>query len=172
MKLSRLQFLHLVAGAAALPAVSRTAKAQAYPSRPITMIVPLPAGSALDTIGRLLAERIRSSTESMGLFLENARTAPNRKVPPFADDVPDEHQYRIEAKTNGRTQTIGIINGLSGLHPRQRCLDPAGHKASLGTYGAAGRLLSAFFQKKRHWDENYPRALSWRPHPRPDGQSD
>jgi tripartite-type tricarboxylate transporter receptor subunit TctC len=44
MKLRRRQFLHLAAGAAALPAVSRDANAQAYPARPITMIVPFPAG--------------------------------------------------------------------------------------------------------------------------------
>jgi hypothetical protein len=45
MKLPRRQFLHLAAGAAALPAVSRIAWAQAYPSRPVRLIVhsPLPA---------------------------------------------------------------------------------------------------------------------------------
>ena len=42
MKLPRREFLHLAAGAAALPAVSRTARAQTYPSRPITMVVPYP----------------------------------------------------------------------------------------------------------------------------------
>ena len=41
MKLPRRQFLHLAAGAAALSAVLRTARAQTYPTRPITMIVPL-----------------------------------------------------------------------------------------------------------------------------------
>ena len=40
MKLPRRQFLHLAAGAAALPAMSRIAKAQAYPSRPVRIIVP------------------------------------------------------------------------------------------------------------------------------------
>jgi tripartite-type tricarboxylate transporter receptor subunit TctC len=43
MKLARRQFLHLAAGAAALPAVSRIANAQAYPTRPITVIVPYAA---------------------------------------------------------------------------------------------------------------------------------
>ena len=44
MKLQRRQFLHLAAGAAALPALSRIANAQAYPSRPITVVVPFAAG--------------------------------------------------------------------------------------------------------------------------------
>jgi hypothetical protein len=42
MKLPRRNFLHLVAGAAALPAVSRIAAAQAYPTRPATMVVTFP----------------------------------------------------------------------------------------------------------------------------------
>jgi len=57
----RRQFLRLAAGAAALPAVSRVARAQAYPSRPITMIVGLAAGAATDTIGRRIADRMKSS---------------------------------------------------------------------------------------------------------------
>jgi tripartite-type tricarboxylate transporter receptor subunit TctC len=51
--------MHLAAGAAVLPAVSRIARAQAYPTRPITMIVPFPAGGATDVIGRVVAERMR-----------------------------------------------------------------------------------------------------------------
>src|ERR1043165_7748299 len=57
----RRQFLHLAAGAAALPAMSRVAKAQAYPSRPITIVVPFPAGGSTDVIGRILAEKMRVS---------------------------------------------------------------------------------------------------------------
>jgi tripartite-type tricarboxylate transporter receptor subunit TctC len=59
MKLRRRQFLHLAAGAAAVPAVSRIARAQSYPSRPITMIVPFAAGGTADVIGRIVAERMR-----------------------------------------------------------------------------------------------------------------
>ena len=44
MKLPRRQFLHLAAGAAALPAVSRVARAQAYPTRPVRIIVGFAAG--------------------------------------------------------------------------------------------------------------------------------
>src|SRR5262249_46982035 len=47
MKLPRRNFLHLTAGAAALPAISRFSWAQAYPSRPITIVVPAAAGGPL-----------------------------------------------------------------------------------------------------------------------------
>jgi tripartite-type tricarboxylate transporter receptor subunit TctC len=61
MKIPRRKFLHLATGAAVLPAVSRIARAQVYPSRPITAIVPLAAGGAVDTLARILAEHMRTS---------------------------------------------------------------------------------------------------------------
>lgn len=61
MKFARRQVLQLAAGAAALPVLPRTAGAQAYPMRPITVIVPFPAGGPLDTVARLLSERMRTS---------------------------------------------------------------------------------------------------------------
>jgi tripartite-type tricarboxylate transporter receptor subunit TctC len=56
MKLPRRQFLHLAAGAAALPAISLVASAQTYPSRPVRLIVGLAAGSSLDILARLLGQ--------------------------------------------------------------------------------------------------------------------
>src|SRR5262249_12075649 len=70
MKLPRRKFLHLAAGAAALPAVSRVARAQAYPIRPVTMIVPFPPGGANDTLGRILAEGMRGSL-NQPVIIEN-----------------------------------------------------------------------------------------------------
>jgi tripartite-type tricarboxylate transporter receptor subunit TctC len=59
MKCPRRKFLHLAAGAAALTAVSQTAWAQAYPSRPITIVVGAAAGGPTDTIARIITERMR-----------------------------------------------------------------------------------------------------------------
>jgi tripartite-type tricarboxylate transporter receptor subunit TctC len=56
MKFPRRQFLHLAAGAAALPVVSRIARAQAYPSRPVRIIVAFPAGGANDIVARLMGQ--------------------------------------------------------------------------------------------------------------------
>ena len=64
MKLPRRNFLRLAAGAAALPALSRIARAQTYPVRPITMIVPFAAGGPNDGIARIMAERMRVRSAS------------------------------------------------------------------------------------------------------------
>ena len=59
MKLPRRRFLHLAVGAVALPAVSRIARAQAYPTRPIRLVIPFPPGGAFDAVGRPWAEKMK-----------------------------------------------------------------------------------------------------------------
>jgi tripartite-type tricarboxylate transporter receptor subunit TctC len=61
MRFPRRRFLHLAAGAAALPAVSRVASADGYPSRPITMNVPYAAGGPLDAMARVVADGLRGA---------------------------------------------------------------------------------------------------------------
>jgi tripartite-type tricarboxylate transporter receptor subunit TctC len=56
MKLPRRQFLHLTAGAAALPAFSRTASALDYPARPVHWIVGFPPGGPNDITARIMAD--------------------------------------------------------------------------------------------------------------------
>src|SRR5262247_2473308 len=61
MKLPRRNFLHLAAAAAALPTLSRTARAQAYPTRPVRIIVGFTAGSATDITARLFAQKLNEA---------------------------------------------------------------------------------------------------------------
>jgi len=70
MNLPRRQFLHLAAGAAALPAASRVARAQAYPSRPVRIIVAYAPGGQTDTIARLLAQKL-SDRFGTQFYVEN-----------------------------------------------------------------------------------------------------
>jgi tripartite-type tricarboxylate transporter receptor subunit TctC len=56
MHILRREFLHLVAGAAAMPAISRVARAQAYPSRPVRVVVGFPAGGVGDMLARLMRQ--------------------------------------------------------------------------------------------------------------------
>src|SRR5215470_8328078 len=70
MKLPRRKFLQLAGVAAVAPAFSGVAMAQAYPSRPITMIVPFPAGGSTDAVGRILADRMKHAL-GQPLIIEN-----------------------------------------------------------------------------------------------------
>ena len=95
MNLPRRRFLHLAAGAVVLPAVPRIARAQAYPTRPITMIVPFPAGGPTDTIGRIVAEGMRVSLRQP-VIIENVTGAGGTiGVGRVARAVPDGYSLSV-----------------------------------------------------------------------------
>jgi tripartite-type tricarboxylate transporter receptor subunit TctC len=70
MNLLRRQFLHLAAGAAALPAMPQIERAQPYPSRPVRIIIPFPAGQATDTVARLVGQSL-SERLGQSFVIEN-----------------------------------------------------------------------------------------------------
>ena len=74
MNFPRRNFLQLAAAATGLAATSRIAKAQTYPTRPVTLIVPWPAGGPSDTIARIIAERTRAEL-SQPVIVENVAGA-------------------------------------------------------------------------------------------------
>ena len=74
MKLPRREFLRLAAGTAALPAVSQIASAQAYPARPVTMIVPFAPGGATDVAGRIVGEYLSQALRQQ-FVIENVAGA-------------------------------------------------------------------------------------------------
>src|SRR5690242_6245521 len=59
MQLRRREFLHLASGAAAVLALSRGARAQAYPARPLKLVIPFPPGGAFDAVGRPWADKMK-----------------------------------------------------------------------------------------------------------------
>src|SRR5437870_11610236 len=103
MKLPRRKCLHLAAGAAALPAVSRVARAHSYPTRPVRTTVPFPAGQATDTIARLMGQ---SLSERLGQpFVIENRTGAGGNI--GAESV-------VRAAPDGYTLLlVGVSNAMN-----------------------------------------------------------
>src|SRR5262249_37052006 len=70
MAIPRRNVLRLAAGAAGIALTSRLARAQTFPTRPITIVVPFPAGGPTDTLGRILADRMKTAL-GQAVIIEN-----------------------------------------------------------------------------------------------------
>ena len=101
MKLPRRNFLRLAAGAAALPGISRMASAQAYPARPVTIVVPFAAGGSSDVSARIVGEYM-ARTLGQQFIIEN--------VPGAGGTTGSTRAMR--AKADGYT----ILMGHMGTH--------------------------------------------------------
>jgi tripartite-type tricarboxylate transporter receptor subunit TctC len=163
MKLPRRRFLKLTGGAAALPAVSRVAGAQSYPTRPITVVVGAAAGGPTDTIGRVITERMRASLGQTIVIENNGAAAGSIAHGRVARAAPDGYTLSLghwgTHVVNGAVYTLAYdvqkdfepvalisvspyfmvgkrdlaVNDLKGL---VAWLKTSGDKATQGTSGA------------------------------------
>ena len=112
MRLPRRNFLRLAVGAAALPAMARAAWAQAYPTRPITMVIPFAAGGPTDVIGRLLAQRA-GQLLGQQILVENVTggggTIGSLRV---AKAAPDGHAM-VLGNLGSHATSVGIYKSLA-----------------------------------------------------------
>ena len=106
MNVPRRKFLHLAAGAAALPGLPRIALAQSYPSRPVRIIVPFPAGQASDNITRLIGQ---SLSERLGqpFVIENRTGAGgNIGTESVVRATPDGYMLLLVGVSNAMNATL------------------------------------------------------------------
>jgi tripartite-type tricarboxylate transporter receptor subunit TctC len=175
MNFARRRFLHLAAGAAVLPAISHFAWAQSYPTRPITMIVALAPGSAIDVIGRVLADRM-SKLLLQPIVVENVTGAEGSiGAGRVARERPDGYTISMGAIStqvlNGALYSLpyDVLNGFAPISPVATApyilfarntmpakdlkeliawLKANPNKASAGISFGSSHVLTAFFQKE------------------------
>jgi tripartite-type tricarboxylate transporter receptor subunit TctC len=106
MKLPRRNFLHLAAGAVALPAFSRLARAQAYPSRPVRMIVGFGPGSAPDIVARLIGQWLSDRLGQPFLIENRPGAASNIGTEAVVRAEPDGYTVQMTVLTNVFNTTL------------------------------------------------------------------
>jgi tripartite-type tricarboxylate transporter receptor subunit TctC len=175
MKIPRRRFLHLAASAAVIPAATRIARAQTYPSRPITMVMPFAAGGPGDVIGRVLAERMRGSL-GQPIVIENVSGAGGSiGTGRVARARPDGYTIDLGLTSthvlNGAFYSLpyDVLNDFAPISPLARVpvvlfarntlaardlqeliawLRANPDKASAGIVASSPHLVTAFFQKQ------------------------
>ena len=106
MKLPRRNFLHLAAGAAALPIVSASARAQAYPSRPVRIIVPFAAGGIADIHARLMGQWLLERLGQPFVIENRPGAASNIGTEAVVKSPPDGYTLLLASSTNAINATL------------------------------------------------------------------
>jgi tripartite-type tricarboxylate transporter receptor subunit TctC len=110
MKLPRRAFLHLAAGAAALPVVSRIARAQGYPTRPVHLIEGFGAGGAADIVARLIGQSL-SERLGQSVVVENrAGASSNIAAEAVVRASPDGYTLLLITTANALNTTLFKLN--------------------------------------------------------------
>ena len=165
----RRQFLHLAAGAAALPAVARTARAQAYPTRPVRVIVTYAAGGPNDIIARLIGQWL---TEHLGhpFVVENRPGAAGNIGTEAVVRAPADGYTILLASTNNAINAtlydklnfnfIRDIAPVAGISPQ-----PVRHGGSSINSGQNGSRVHCLLQGQSGQDQ-YGVVRHWQYQPR------
>ena len=106
MKLPRRTFLHLAAGAATLPALPRIARAQAYPSRPVRLIVGFFAGGLTDILARLLGQPLSERLGQQFIVEDQPGAGTNRATETVVRALPDGYTLLMATSSNAINATL------------------------------------------------------------------
>ena len=112
MKVPRRHFLQLAAGAAALPAVTRYAFAQAYPTLPVHVVVGFPAGQAADSLARIVSQAVGDKLGQQFLVENRPGAGGNIGTEAVARAQPDGYTILMEVMTSNAINT-SLYKGLS-----------------------------------------------------------
>ena len=119
MKLPRRQFLHLAAGAAALPAVLRAAWAQSYPTRPVRLIVGFPAGSSSDITARLIGQWLSERFGQQFTVEDKTGAGTNIATESVVHAAPDGYTLLWVTQTNAFNATLYDTLNFNFIHDIQ-----------------------------------------------------
>jgi len=106
MNLPRRSFLNLAAGAAALPAVSRIARAQTYPTRPVRVIVPFPAGQATDSVARIMGQALSERMKQQFVIENRTGAGGNIGTESVVKASPDGYTLLLASLPNAINTTL------------------------------------------------------------------
>src|SRR5438046_3731869 len=99
-KLPRRTFLHLAAGAVALPLTARIAQAQAYPSRPVRVVVGFPPGGSADILARLMGQWLQERLGQPFIVENRPGAGTNLATEAVVRAAPDGHTLLLVTATN------------------------------------------------------------------------